>query len=591
MSQRRHTPLADVPLILAFVNRLRLGELLDEHFPTHGNRKGLSLGTAVAGWLTHIISEGDHCLVHVRNWAEIYLSLLRTSLHPEARAVDWSDDSLARTLNYLADEEKFARFEAALFEQIILVHPLPAERVRVDATMAPSYREVSQDGLFRRSGEPKANGRLPQMKLSVAVLDQSGLPITSIIYPGNQADCGTYLPTIEGVRNVVGDRRLLYIGDSKMCATQVRAALQQAGDGYLCPYAPPQLTPNDAARAWRDAWQSNRELIGIFRKKGESPWHPPLLLCKAVPQEWLFDAIQREPAQDEDEPIALGYEFTVQMVAKAGEEEVRWQERRLVVASLGQARAAYRTLVRRRATALQELERLNRGVKGRPRPQTRSKAEEAVEKILKSRSMEGIIECSLEEEPYNGRPYSDTPRSRWHVRVQVDEEAWRRAICALGWRIYATNVPVTRLTFTEAVLTYRGQYQIEGLFDRLKNRPLSLTPIYLHDERRIRGLTNLLLLALRLHSLIEHQVRENLATQERTIRDVYPGQPGRQTARPTTELLLRRFRHIAAVYDHRVNAWCLEGWHPVITDILQLLGMSDEVYRSVVRLLEPPRLE
>jgi hypothetical protein len=55
----------DIPVILAQLARLGLQPLLDEHFPTHGNWVGLSLGWVSVLWLTHILSEGDHRLNHV----------------------------------------------------------------------------------------------------------------------------------------------------------------------------------------------------------------------------------------------------------------------------------------------------------------------------------------------------------------------------------------------------------------------------------------------------------------------------------------------------------------------------------------------
>ncbi len=38
-----------LPLLLAQFNRMRIQELLDKHFPTHGNWQGLSLG-----WIANI---------------------------------------------------------------------------------------------------------------------------------------------------------------------------------------------------------------------------------------------------------------------------------------------------------------------------------------------------------------------------------------------------------------------------------------------------------------------------------------------------------------------------------------------------------
>jgi len=45
----------DIPLRLAHLDRIGLQPLLDEHFPTHGNWVGLSLGWVSALWLTHIL--------------------------------------------------------------------------------------------------------------------------------------------------------------------------------------------------------------------------------------------------------------------------------------------------------------------------------------------------------------------------------------------------------------------------------------------------------------------------------------------------------------------------------------------------------
>ena len=45
----------DIPLLLAHLERMGVQRLLDEHFPTHGNWAGLSLGWIAVVWLTHIL--------------------------------------------------------------------------------------------------------------------------------------------------------------------------------------------------------------------------------------------------------------------------------------------------------------------------------------------------------------------------------------------------------------------------------------------------------------------------------------------------------------------------------------------------------
>ena len=69
--------LDDLPLLLEHLKQMRIQELIDEYFPTHGNWQGLSLGWTVTIWLMHILSEGDHCLNHVQDWVAVHLCMLQ----------------------------------------------------------------------------------------------------------------------------------------------------------------------------------------------------------------------------------------------------------------------------------------------------------------------------------------------------------------------------------------------------------------------------------------------------------------------------------------------------------------------------------
>ena len=54
---------------------------------------------------------------------------------------------------------------------------------------------------------------------------------------GEKADDRLYLPTIDNVRQMTDESGLLYIGDSKMSAIEIRAELARKGDFYLVPLA------------------------------------------------------------------------------------------------------------------------------------------------------------------------------------------------------------------------------------------------------------------------------------------------------------------------------------------------------------------
>jgi len=105
--------------------------------------------------------------------------------------------------------------------------------------------------------------------------------------------------------------------------------------------------------------------------------------------------------------------------------------------------------------------------------------------------------------------------------------------------------PQKRTLLQQAVLAYREEYLVEHCFGHLKGKPLSLTPMYLEDDRRATGLTRLLSIGLRVLTLLEHVARSHLAKQGEKLPGLYAGNPTRSTSRPTTEAMLRAFKNIA----------------------------------------------
>ena len=97
----------DIPLLINQMKKLGLSELIDKHFTTHGNWQGLSIGMVVVGWLSYILSQGDHRMNHVQGWAEGLQSTLGKCLDQSVRPLDFSDDRLEHVLDYLSEDESW----------------------------------------------------------------------------------------------------------------------------------------------------------------------------------------------------------------------------------------------------------------------------------------------------------------------------------------------------------------------------------------------------------------------------------------------------------------------------------------------------
>src|SRR5262249_61581664 len=160
----------------------------------------------------------------------------------------------------------------------------------------------------------------------------------------------------------------------------------------------------------------------------------------------------------------------------------------------------------------------------------------------------------------------------------------------LGWRMYSTNQPVEQLSLEQAVLAYRSEYQVERSFGRLKGRPLSLTPMYVHRDDHATGLIRLLSIALRVLTLLEFVVRRQLAAEEATLAGLYVGNANRETARPTAQRLLEAVSEATLTGGKGGDRLYrrLTALSPLQERILELLGFSSRVYTRLCTVSHEP---
>ena len=293
-----------------------VAELLDQHFPVHGNRQGVSMGALTTVWLTHVLSEADHRLTQVRGWAKQRLMTLRQCSGQAVSELDFTDDRLADVLSALSDDGRWQAFEQALNQRLLRVYDLRTERVRLDSTTASGYWTVSAEGLLQFGHSKDHRPDLPQVKVMLASLDPLGLPLVTQVLSGECADDPLYVPAIAEVRQGLGQPGLLYIGDSKMGALETRAYVEAGDDFYLCPLGLVQLPADVLAGYLVPVWTGAQPLLTVWRPGADG-----------VP-----------------EVIAEGFEVTQALTAQVADETVAWTERRLVVRSRALAEAARRGL-------------------------------------------------------------------------------------------------------------------------------------------------------------------------------------------------------------------------------------------------------
>jgi transposase len=559
----------DIPVLMAHQERMGVPDLLDRHFARHGNRQGLSLGWLTSMWLTHILSESDHRLSHVRGWARQRLETLWCSSKQVVSELDFTDDRLADVLQALSDDARWSRFEKALNGNLLRVYDLPAEQVRVDSTTASGYWTVSEEGLLQFGHSKDRRPDLPQVKVMLSSLDPLGMPVVTQVVSGQRADDPLYVPAITQVRQGLGRRGLLYIGDSKMGALATRAFVQAGGDYYLCPLGLVQVPAEVLQRYLAPVWTKEQALTPVYRQREEGS----------------------------QEQIAEGFERMEELAAQVDGETVTWTERRLVIRSSSLAKKAIRGLHTRLAHAQAALAALTERKRGKKVWRDVDELRKAAEAILVRRNVVGLLHLDVQqvihERPlraYGQRPATIRLEKELSVQVTVDEQAVQETERTLGWRVYATNQCPRRLSLNQAVLAYRDQYVIEHGFHRLKGKPLSLTPMYLRNDLHAKGLIRLLTIGLRALTLLEFVVRRRLAQAHTALTGLYTDSPKHATTRPTAERLLEAFKGVTLTIIHlggQVHRH-LTPLSNLQQRILALLGLSMDIYTELSAISAQP---
>jgi transposase len=559
----------DVPLLLHFLQQMGVQEILDSLADPHGNRQGLSVGWLTSSWLSYIVSESDHRMSEVESWAEAQLETLSEVIPQAVKVKDFTDDRLADVLVFLSDDKLWEEVERKLSERLIVVHNLERSPVRVDSTTACVYHDCEGSTLFGHGHSKDHRPDLAQFKVMLGSLDPMGMPLATLVVSGDRADDRLYIPAISRARKSLGEGGRLYIGDCKMGSLENRVYVHAGGDYYLMPLAQKGKVSDLLVGLLDRVWSKDQPLQRLYRATDNG----------------------------DREVFALGFEVSRSQRAYQDGKLLSWRERILVVYSLSLARQTRRGLNERLEMARDEILWLTPArKKGRKQFDDLDALQKEVQRILKKRRVEGLLEVRYIQEiqrrsirKYKDRPNCIREKMRYVVEVSHNKEAIRKVRRMLGWRIpvcragtgrYVTSAPEDFLPLDKAMLTYRQAPRIERNFSRLKGRPLGIHPLYVKRDDHACGMVRLLSLALRLLTLVEHKIREALKAEGEPLSRLYAGNPNRQTDHPTTERLLKAFRGITLTVVHLPDQTIrhITPLSQLQKRILALLGLSTSIY-------------
>jgi transposase len=462
----------------------------------------------------------------------------------------------------ISDEQTIPTMETSLSKHLIRAYELPTEKARSDTTSFSVYHQpfLTEDSTIIGFGYSKdKRPDLVQYRQMLGTLDPCGMPLLGATLAGNGTDESGYLPTWRQMKEIIGHPNFLYLGDSKASTWENRAKINTEGGIYCFPLAMSKPRPK-LLSDW--VKEPVREIIKFWQEEVE-----------------------------ESEPKEVGQGFEVPLgsiwVEPDTKKSYQWEERWLVVKSNALAQRQIKGL----HTRLQKGEKALATLAQRPGNEQQV-LQRKVEDILKSNRLSKYIEYSISkkisyDKVYQGhgpRSQSSSYKRRRKTTLQLNYKRMKAEIeeaeMLAGWRLYVTNATPERLTLTEAVESYKEQWQPEHGFHRFKKGRLSALPIYFRDEDKIRGLMFLLTIALRVFTLMEFVVRRQLHQSQASLAGLYDGNPKRSTKRPTAEKLLRAFCNIT-LYKHRDGSQEICGLNMLQKQILNLMKVPECIYTNL----------
>ena len=554
----------ELPLLIYWLKQMRVDVIIDSVLgPPHGNWDGLSYGEVALVFLTHGIMRCTHFLSPVEAWAAQHLTSLSQALGKPVRAQDCTDDRLAVVLRKLGEEQTRPgdAVEAALGQHLIRAYALPTETARIDlTTVSVHHQPQEEEGLMRFGYSKDHRPDLRQCKALLGTWDPVGLPLATATLSGEQGDDPQDLPAWERLVATLGRPDFLVVGDCKLASLENRARIPQGGGCYLTPLPMTGQTPTEL-QAW------------VLK--------PPV-----SPQ-----AIRLPGQAAHEAPVGQGFEVAVvcRWQDPHSHAVVTWTERRLGVPSVAHARTQRTGVHARLAKAQTALRALNaKPASDRAEVETRAQA------MVTRYRVSDYLGLSFRERVTRhtchvgrGRPGPHRPTQlceihTWTVRVHRRPAAIALGERLAGWRVSVTTTPAPRLSVAGAVNCYRHQGQPEQGFQRLKGGLLALTPLFLRDEARIRGLLVLLGIAWRVLTLTEFVARRDLAAGGEKLPGLYAGNPHRATGQPTAERWLKALADITlSCHTTETAVWYeVTPLSPLQRRILHTLAVPESVYAA-----------
>lgn len=509
-------------LVKELLARLGVTQAIDQAL-THQPAVGATYGTLAQVLIVNRMAFDPQPVSHLADWAQQHG--IDRLFGIEATWLD--DDRVGALLEAVAAQQ--VTIWTAVLTQAVREYKVALDWLRDDTTsiyFEGAYED--EDGRPKGGGAPRLPRLVPgynkdgkpkkvQMVLSLLTGGTSGrVPVWYRPWNGNQTDEPVYVADMAALRaTLLAPDNAVLMGDRKLCTEATLLTFCRDQQQFLAPH-PWTAT---AKAVWEETWTA----LDTQRLT----WQPV---------DYVSRNNARKPA--DARPVHRVCEVSHDLVdPETGEVfRLRWLFAR------SSAKVTQDAARRAKAVAAgeQALARI-RALLGKYDYTRRATIEARLEQALRRAHAHPYLATLLEG--------TDADRA-WRLTWTVRQDAVSAAARFDGVVLLCSNVPADRCSAAELVVKHKGQIGVEQTIDFLKS-PVQIRPMWLHSPTRLAGLTLLIMLAVLVATLLEHQVRRWIARTGDLLRGLMP--EGRDNPYPTAKALLRAFRDYALVLLRHPN--------------------------------------
>jgi transposase len=474
-------------LLYPMLRKLRVSEIINSHCPSEGE---IPVGCVAEAIILSRFSDKRVPMYKLNEFCKSNGIGTIYSIDSEKM----NDDRTGRALD--AMHESLSNIKAQLIVGVTKEFDMDLTEIHTDITnilFEGKYEGIEDEQLQVTYGHTKKgqDSRCKQVNFSLSVTADGGVPLWYEALNGNTNDSICYLPHLSALSDSLGITSPLIVGDSKLVSNNNMIAFCRSGASFI---GPASLDKNEKKRLMK-LWEEGVPFQTLRLKEEDN--HPF--------RYWGMETERKITDEKEKKSYTIRHLY---IFSRQRREVIRHTKAK----KFTKAKAALHKIIR----CLNKYD---------------YKTERTIHSRLKSKV---LSKC-----PYYKIKLTKNEVGLFEIEYKIDWDKLHLDEIFDGIYVLRCNL-TCEYSITDVLCSYKRQSMIERSFESIKQPPISVSPVWLQNPKRIESLLFCVFVAFLVMALLEREARKKIAPKGIPLRV-----EGRDKLPLTASVLLEAFDNIA----------------------------------------------